>query len=74
MDSYENQLIQDMKQAFKNLEMMVKIHFEEFMKRLIIKYKFQPFQQYFEDHEFKENMEEHITQLEISIVPLILHM
>lgn len=63
-----------MKLTYENLDKIVTNHFEQFVKRLIIKHKFHVFQHYYEREEIHESEEEHKTQNEVSIIPLILHM
>ena len=74
LSTYERQLITDMKQTYKTIKQVTKKHFDEFVKRLIIKFKFHPFQHYFEMDEISRNSDDHHTQMKVSIIPLILHM
>mmetsp|Transcript_14155 Transcript_14155/g.14152 ORF Transcript_14155/g.14152 Transcript_14155/m.14152 type:complete len:80 (+) Transcript_14155:460-699(+) len=63
-----------MKLTYQNLEKIVANHFDEFIKRMIIQYKLHSFQNYFNTNEIYESKDHHNTQMEVSIIPLVLHM
>jgi channel protein (hemolysin III family) len=72
--NYEVQLIRDMKEAYKVIKSVVNRHLGEFTKRIAHSFQASQIGFLFEDDEISENIEDHETVSQISIIPLILHM